>query len=66
MNDEYIMPIKNCEYSDPDDGCCMHPDNQTPECHRWACPLIDDRIFENETITRINSNGLEPGDRLAC
>lgn len=35
-----MTPIRDCEYQDPDDGCCLHPDNHTPECHVWACPRL--------------------------
>lgn len=35
----HVRPVRNCEYADPADGCCTHPDAITPECHPWAdCP----------------------------
>jgi len=30
--------IPDCEYQNVD-GCCLRPDNATPECHADACPL---------------------------
>lgn len=27
-----FKPIKECEFSQPEDGCCSHPKNMTPEC----------------------------------
>ena len=32
-------PIPGCEHPHPEDGCCTHPDAQTPECNPHACPL---------------------------
>ena len=32
--------IPGCEWQDPEDACCLHHDNMTPECTRWACPLV--------------------------
>ncbi|MEV5774253.1 phage Gp37/Gp68 family protein [Streptomyces antimycoticus] len=35
----WLRPALDCGQVDPDDGCCTHPDNPTPECHRWVnCP----------------------------
>jgi transcriptional regulator with XRE-family HTH domain len=34
--------IKGCRHMDKDDGCCMHPDNLTPECTINSCPGISD------------------------
>jgi len=31
---------RGCPYSDPDDGCCTHERNATPECHEFACPFV--------------------------
>ena len=38
-----FSPIKDCEHQDPDDRCCHHPANLTPECHNFACPLLRNR-----------------------
>src|SRR5690606_180995 len=38
-----FRPIRDCEHADPEDGCCLHPKNQTPECHMNACPRLDAR-----------------------
>lgn len=36
----YVQQMnKHCKHQDPEDGCCLHPDNMTPECHDVACPL---------------------------
>jgi len=35
-----MTPIKDCEHQDIKDGCCLHPDNTTPECNVWACPRL--------------------------
>lgn len=32
-------PVKDCGHVGSD-GCCVHPDNMTPECHDDACPLL--------------------------
>jgi len=29
-----------CEHQDAEDGCCLHPDAITPECHDDACALM--------------------------
>ncbi|GDY60595.1 hypothetical protein SVIO_112180 [Streptomyces violaceusniger] len=35
----WLRPALDCGFADPSDGCCTHPDNPTPECHRWVnCP----------------------------
>lgn len=37
--DDVAQPAPTlCTFAD-DEGLCAHPDNRTPECHRWACPL---------------------------
>ncbi|MGW4784941.1 DUF5131 family protein [Streptomyces sp. NPDC004230] len=36
----WLRPAPDCGHAHPDDGCCTHPSNATPECHRWAnCPV---------------------------
>ena len=36
---EYMRPKYGCNYIDPEDGSCTHPDMPTPECHLGAdCP----------------------------
>lgn len=35
---EIVIPVLHCGYRDPEDGCCSHPKNITPECHQWCCP----------------------------
>lgn len=39
-----FTPINDCEHKDPEDGCCSHPKNMTPECHVMACPRLHPRI----------------------
>jgi len=31
-------PVADCGHKG-EDGCCQHPQNITPECHRFACPI---------------------------
>lgn len=41
----YLMPrpVTNCPHVDPEDGCCLHPEAFTPECHPGAdCPQRGD------------------------
>ncbi|MFJ2007934.1 DUF5131 family protein [Streptomyces chartreusis] len=38
----WLRPAPDCQHAAPDDGCCSHPDNMTPECHRWLhCPVTN-------------------------
>lgn len=32
--------VEACPYRDPEDGCCAHPNNLTPECNGIVCPLM--------------------------
>lgn len=41
-----FTPITDCEHKDPQDGCCSHPKNMTPECHVGACPRLHRRIYD--------------------
>lgn len=41
-----FTPIEDCEHKDPEDGCCHHPKNMTPECHVGACPRLHRRIYQ--------------------
>lgn len=40
MTTDPTTPIPNCEFKNSEDGCCSHPKNATPECHKHACPRI--------------------------
>ncbi|WP_316779656.1 phage Gp37/Gp68 family protein [Streptomyces sasae] len=36
----WLRPVPDCGHVAPDDGCCTHPGNMTPECHRGVpCPV---------------------------
>ncbi|QDE90163.1 hypothetical protein BHS06_15005 [Myxococcus xanthus] len=37
---EEPRPVANCGHTNAVDGLCTHPDNMTPECHEFACPLL--------------------------
>jgi hypothetical protein len=30
----------DCGWMSASDNTCLHPKNQTPECHQYACPII--------------------------
>jgi hypothetical protein len=32
--------IECCPHRDPEDGCCLHEANPTPECNGAVCPLV--------------------------
>ncbi len=42
--DNIFAPLLNCPHQDKEDGCCHHPGQPTPECHVFACPMLDPRI----------------------
>ena len=38
-------PYRNCPHVDLDDGTCVHPERQTPECHQQSdCPMTGRRL----------------------
>jgi len=37
--------IPGCEWQDPEDATCLNPNNMTPECTQWACPLSPATTF---------------------
>lgn len=43
---KYLLPrpVVGCAFADPEDLCCTHENNMTPECHNNSCPLIPDVI----------------------
>lgn len=43
---EVFTPIADCSHKNPEDGCCSHPKNMTPECHVGACPRLHRRILK--------------------
>lgn len=38
IEDVYV-PFLNCGWKSSEDGCCSHPNNATPECHQFCCPI---------------------------
>ncbi|MBP5880753.1 phage Gp37/Gp68 family protein [Streptomyces caniscabiei] len=43
----WLRPAIDCGFANPDDGCCSHPGNLTPECHRWVrCPVAANGAWE--------------------
>lgn len=41
-----FTPIKDCEFKDKTDGCCLNPAALTPECHINACIRLDHRMVQ--------------------
>jgi hypothetical protein len=39
MEEKTYVPFLNCGWKLSDDGCCSHPENATPECHQFICPI---------------------------
>lgn len=56
-----MRPISNCLYGNPNDGCCQHPGNITPECHVDACPYFDSHgkpRFQSDDFTNDDAEEL--------
>lgn len=34
-----FTPFFSCGWKDSDDGTCSHPENTTPECSQFSCPI---------------------------
>jgi hypothetical protein len=39
MEETIYTPFLNCGWKSSEDGCCSHPSNATPECHKFICPI---------------------------
>lgn len=37
--EKLYVPFLNCGHKAFVDGTCLHPNNATPECHQFICPI---------------------------
>ena len=37
--DNIFTPFDDCGWKDQSDGTCSHPQNTTPECSQFICPI---------------------------
>ena len=43
-DEDIYTPFLNCGWKSTEDGCCSHPNNATPECHQFCCPISQNII----------------------